>query len=53
MSFARKSRGSCRAFFVSHSPDDKESAGMTVTAAYLIALALTLLLLIKIWESLS
>jgi len=35
------------------SPNDKESAGMTVTAACLLALALVGLVALVLWESLS
>ena len=42
----------CRVFCFK-SPMQWRTAGMTVAAAYLIALALTLLILVMIWEGLS
>jgi len=56
MSFLRaKERAALPRFcFVSRkSPMQWRTAGMTVAAAYLIALALTLLILVMIWEGLS
>jgi hypothetical protein len=52
MSRARESRAPfCRAFHQSRS--SRRKSGMSPTAAYLIALALTLLILVILWEGLS
>ena len=43
----------CRAFIKQNIPTGRKKIGMAPTAAYLIALALTLLILVVLWEGLS
>jgi hypothetical protein len=53
MSSARKLRSSAAFSSSRTSPTVRKKTGMAPTAAYLIALALTLLILLLLWEGLS
>jgi len=51
---ARGKRASSAAFFTKQTvPTVRRKTGMAPTAAYLIAFALTLLILVVLWEGLS